>query len=58
MTQKNAQIAMQPNTIGWGLAAKLRENHYGALASNHYYYWGLAAKQKPPICTTASLSIC
>ena len=49
---------MQPNIIGWGLAAKLRENHYGALASNHYYYWGLAAKQKPPICTTASLSIC
>jgi hypothetical protein len=46
MTQTNAQIAMQPNTIGWGLAAKLKENHYGGLASNRYYYWGLAAKNQ------------
>jgi hypothetical protein len=60
MTQKECQITMQPDTIGgWGLAAKLGENHYyGALASNRYYYWGLAAK-KTAICTTVvSLSIC
>ena len=46
MTQKNAQITMQPNAIGWGVAAKLRENHYGGLASNRNYYWGLAAKDQ------------
>jgi hypothetical protein len=47
MTQKECQITMQPDTIGgWGLAAKLGENHYyDALASNRYYYWGLAAKK-------------